>query len=466
MTDPAVVIVRRQVLDIEFEGSEAASLELQRRLGDLCDAAIAPALDVALGSLAVGTDHLVIDRLEIDLDRVALDRLAEELGPRVRRELARHPVLNAADDRGGAPAPIRRSEAEAAHQIVAEFLVTGRRPWWAVLEHGQDLEGHLVAAWGSPPDAGSPPEDRRRWRAALARPDARARLIAQFSQPFVLGVIACLAADSARLSEPDRGTPTAQGTEAGTRPRPQPPTTDLRQRLDAVLDGHAPAERAGREHREDDRRAQAPVAIGDDGTTVPGPIPAAAGTGPLDPTIAEQRPSPPPRPLGTGSDTTVPVDHAGLVLLHPFLPRFLEALGVCRDDQLLDPPRAVGLLHHLVTGAERVPEHEATLAKVLCEIPTDQPIPAELHLRDEDRAEARSLLEAVIAHWGALGSSSPDALRSEFLMRPGSLSVDDHGMLLRVEPRSVDVLLDQLPWGTSMVQLPWQHHVLRVEWGR
>ena len=50
-------------------------------------------------------------------------------------------------------------------------------------------------------------------------------------------------------------------------------------------------------------------------------------------------------------------------------------------------------------------------------------------------------------------------------MRPGMLAVDADGdWLLRVEARTVDILLDQLPWGVSLVKLPWMDRLLRVEW--
>ena len=53
----------------------------------------------------------------------------------------------------------------------------------------------------------------------------------------------------------------------------------------------------------------------------------------------------------------------------------------------------------------------------------------------------------------------------EFLTRAGQLSVDAEGdWLLRVEPRTVDILLDQLPWGISMIKLPWMSRLMRVEW--
>lgn len=166
-----------------------------------------------------------------------------------------------------------------------------------------------------------------------------------------------------------------------------------------------------------------------------------------------------------GAAEGIVVDNAGSVLLHPFLPLYFEGLEVAVGDELIDPNRAMCLLHHLATGEVTAPEHRLALAKVLCAVALDEPVEAEVGLTDVEQEESVALLEAAIRHWGALGGSSPDALRTEFLMRAGTLSVDADGdWLLRVAAETADILLDQLPWSISLVKLPWMARPLRVEW--
>ena len=88
------------------------------------------------------------------------------------------------------------------------------------------------------------------------------------------------------------------------------------------------------------------------------------------------------------------------MLLHPFLPRFFDGLGVATGDELVDPGRALCLLHHLATGELTAPEHQLTLAKVLCGVPLDEPAEADVGLTDAETAEAIALLDAAIGHWG------------------------------------------------------------------
>jgi hypothetical protein len=73
-------------------------------------------------------------------------------------------------------------------------------------------------------------------------------------------------------------------------------------------------------------------------------------------------------------------------------------------------------------------------------------------------------VQAAILHWSALKSTSIDGFRHSFLIRHGVIVDQENKWLLKVEPKSFDLLLDQLPWGISMIKLSWMERVLAVEW--
>ena len=159
------------------------------------------------------------------------------------------------------------------------------------------------------------------------------------------------------------------------------------------------------------------------------------------------------------------VGNAGLALLHPFLPQLFQALGIAESQVLLQPTRALPLLHYLATGQSAAPEYQLLLPKLLCNIPLNEPVAALSELSMDDQQEADALLTAVIRYWTALGDTAIDSLRGTFLLRPGKVTRRQDGdWLLQVESRSFDVLLNQLPWGISMFQLPWMQHLCWVEW--
>ena len=159
------------------------------------------------------------------------------------------------------------------------------------------------------------------------------------------------------------------------------------------------------------------------------------------------------------------INYAGLVLLHPFLPQFFRGIGIAEKEALLYPNRALYVLHYLATGKWNAPEYDLAFMKVLCGIPVESVTDPEDGPRSEEEDETAALLYAVIRHWKALKNTSPESLRETFLKRAGKVSEQSNGeWLLQVESKGYDVLLDQLPWGISMIRLPWMQYMLHVEW--
>ncbi|NEP61537.1 MAG: hypothetical protein F6K31_32065 [Symploca sp. SIO2G7] len=190
-------------------------------------------------------------------------------------------------------------------------------------------------------------------------------------------------------------------------------------------------------------------------------------------TIASQ---PRPESLVTGGTRLSPdeatagiyLNQAGIVLLHPFLPPYFEAVGLLANRQFKDvacQQLAIYLLHYLATKATDPPEYELVLPKLLCGCPLDTPVvpPALPAMALE---EAENLLQATIDYWQALKSTQPDGLREGFLQREGKLTRSNESTWkLQVEQRSIDILLSRLPWNITMVKLPWMDDLLTVEWG-
>jgi len=176
--------------------------------------------------------------------------------------------------------------------------------------------------------------------------------------------------------------------------------------------------------------------------------------------VSDRRPA--DEPLG------LLVPHAGLVLLHPFLPQLFGAVGLRGRERALPSdqlPRAAALMHWLAAGSTEVYEFELPLVKVLVGLAPEDPLPvADGLLSDDDRAEGDALLAAVIGHWAALGKTSAGGLRGSFLRRRGLLRPGDRGWQLRMETESFDVLLGRLPWAVGVVKLPWMPTPMFIDW--
>ena len=157
---------------------------------------------------------------------------------------------------------------------------------------------------------------------------------------------------------------------------------------------------------------------------------------------------------------------AGAVLLHPFLEQLFRDRGLLVQRRFRDQDareRAVHLVGLLTFGREAIPEFDMLIAKLLCGVEFEEPLPPSAP-EEEDHAACADVLRAVLEHWTALRSSSPEWLRQQFLLRDGKVERLDAGFRVTVERRAQDVLLGRLPWGIGVIALPWLNDRIFVHW--
>jgi hypothetical protein len=476
--------------------SQEDGLALRKRLRDDLEDVLQPALDHAFSAAAPQDATLYIDRLEVPVRIRHADELATVLPARIQEAL--RAALDARGGAGGTPPAARRGAAiaiDASTRRLAAleaYVGDGALPWHVLGAAPEDVVAWLRDA--SPEEVGC--LVRREPRAADVRTRALfwLRLLALVPEAdwsdIADGVAEALGGSAAALAAE------VLGTE-----RLPPGVRAARLALAAA----ALAAWPGVDDAESARIARAagrgrgPLSLGAEEAR-PGP-PAGGGTaakfapgGALrrspseraeavetssaraDPSVGAARdgersiarPAAGERRGATGP-APLAVDDAGLVLLHPFLPRLFEATGLVRPGTPgLAPtalPRAAALLRFLATRSEDVFEFEIGLVRVLLGVEARAALPvASGLLGDADREEAAALLASVVAHWRALGRTSVAGLRSSFLRRRGLLRRADVGWRLQVERAPFDMLLENLPWGFGVVKLPWMPEPLFTEW--
>jgi Contractile injection system tape measure protein len=501
-------VVRREVVEVVLAGNESDGFALQTMLADLCRDQLTRALEGTFEETIRSDEHWSIDRLVVDagsfsvatLERDFIGAVTEAvrrqigdraagLGSSLRRTEPRRPGAAWPDAEGqdrsttSSGSLERRSEGELLRDAFLHFLATGALPWWFPLPNGSSLEDAITAFRRT---AGRLDQFGRALTDAIAPQVMRTRLVRQFSWQFLGALLESMSPEAMRTVQEVLAEASRQGhrTEPSSRFSEQLWLAAFAQAArgfpvtgeDVVadwLDRLSGAEREPEEQRiaRIAERWLAPSKrAGRTGAATTERRQTRSDQPPREERSEHAEPTPPTIAWGEGPPLLIDLEEgvfvecAGLVLLHPFLPRLFEVLGIARSGQLVLPDRALCVLHFLATGERRAPEYALVLAKVLCNLPLDEPVGAPVGLSAEEETEATALLAAVIEHWNALGGTSVDGLRGTFLVRAGKLSRRGEDDVLQVERESFDILLAQLPWGIGAIRLPWMKKILWVEW--
>lgn len=392
--------IQKQCIDIHFDNF-SAGITLQNDTTGLFYEQLLPRMEKLFDELVGEHETVTIDGLEIDCGVLTGKHWQEELVQEALRRL-RHEISIAHKKTARAVAD---GEMQAAGDLLF-FLENGRLPWNSGIQSIAALEQVIPA--GS---------------AAVAlktllqsRPQAAVRLVNEFSAAFVDKIITVLLAEE-RQQDHERRHLQLAATPAASRKEAQL----------QVLKAYADSSGQVVQNKES--------ATGPEGTAA--------------------------------APDSLYVNNAGLLLLHPFLPEMFRRLALLKDGQWRDDTSqhtAVRVLEWLATGKEAAPEFNLTLNKIICGM-----APGAVPLVNDQwspaiKTECNDLLDSVIGYWTALKNTGREALRETFLQRLGKLTPTDHGWLLQVEQKAVDILLNRLPWGIGVIKLPWMEEKIFVEW--
>lgn len=159
------------------------------------------------------------------------------------------------------------------------------------------------------------------------------------------------------------------------------------------------------------------------------------------------------------------VENAGIVLCQSYIPVLLERLSLVEQDQFVSAEArlsAVHYLRYLVTG--QTSGQDLSLDKLLCGLPLTAPVEQDFTVSQSDTEMIQSLIQSLVNYWPAIGASTVEGFRGNWLVREGSLSETSESWNLIVEERPYDVLLERCPLPYSVVKLPWMNKPLYVTW--
>ncbi|UCV27911.1 contractile injection system tape measure protein [Ferribacterium limneticum] len=483
--------IRRQRWQVRT-ASPADAFAVRTALRQENELSLLPALESAFAALDNGEREIHLPRLELAIRISSPERLAEELPARLA-EAARQALAEAVEASPSGPAAIPRSLTPG--DRLRRYLGSGQVDWFDADREQSELQQQLA-------------EEARQWSAspAAAWPclmadlpaggEARADAFFRFLQLLDVADRLRWWDFAARLAEAHDGESPARLGMLRQMAATRPADHALRLQALGLLALSADSARSSGHRSECLRVAQTcagqleTFAVVDrkNWLKIESWLGGESGLPTLDPDTSGRstatnelsQPAPDAGRFEKSANFSVdreqalglPLRSAGLILLHPYLPRLFAALGwISASHPPGEPfpwarlPHAAALLNWLATGRDEPFEFELGTAKLLLGLPPDTPLPVAAGLiGDAEREEGEALLGAVVQHWSALGQTSIDGLRVAFLQRGGLLYPAPDGWLLRPQGETFDLLLDRLPWGLSIIRLPWMPGCLHTEW--
>lgn len=163
----------------------------------------------------------------------------------------------------------------------------------------------------------------------------------------------------------------------------------------------------------------------------------------------------------------VPIPNAGLVLLNNYFLMLLDRLGIVKDKAFISDSAQLDAIHYLqyiVTGLTETEESLLTLNKILVGLPPNVPVKSSIEMSEDQKQLIDGMIQAAIHHWTAIGDTSTNGFRGNWLVRDGILRETEDRWELTVEKRAYDILMLKSPFSFSIIKLPWMEKPLHVTW--
>jgi hypothetical protein len=161
------------------------------------------------------------------------------------------------------------------------------------------------------------------------------------------------------------------------------------------------------------------------------------------------------------------ITNSGLVLLNGYIQTYLDRLGLLEGSNFkgkMQQNECVHYLQFLATGRSQASESHLNFNKLLCGLEIERPIANDLRISDANQNLSEGMLAAAINHWSAIGQSSIDGFRGNWLIRNGLLVETEDRWELKVEKVSYDILLNQSPFSFEIIKFPWMKKPIYVQW--
>lgn len=164
----------------------------------------------------------------------------------------------------------------------------------------------------------------------------------------------------------------------------------------------------------------------------------------------------------------IAIDNGGLVLFLPWLTALFNNLNYLNEDQqfksIIHQERAVLILQYLTHYDEENLSPALFLNKLICGLPLLFPINLDIRLTEEEKTECKELITNIIEYWPSIRGTSIKGVQETFIRREGIIQPDKENWIIRIENKTVDILMQDIPWSYTVSSLPWNKYLIYTEW--
>lgn len=163
----------------------------------------------------------------------------------------------------------------------------------------------------------------------------------------------------------------------------------------------------------------------------------------------------------------IPVKNAGMVLLSEYVPTLFKLMELLNGKEFVNPAKqldAVHVLQYVVTGLMETSEVYLPLNKVMCGLRTDATVADGVSLTAAQEELINEMILNMVGQWPAIGKTSVDGFRGNWLVRNGLLSETEEQWEIVIESRPYDILINKFPFSYSIIKYRWMDKPLHVKW--
>lgn len=161
------------------------------------------------------------------------------------------------------------------------------------------------------------------------------------------------------------------------------------------------------------------------------------------------------------------IQNSGLILISPFLQRLFEQAGLIENNAFKNEQNrhsAVELLYYIVYNQMPKDNFGMELNKILCGMKPEEEIFPTHEIGENWTVLGEKIWNATINNWTSLGNISVTGLFDSFVKRSGRLEATENSSQLTIEAKTLDRLLQTLPWSVSEINHPWMDKPLYTSW--